>query len=160
MADPDIERQSLDQSRLLRLVGYNCRQVSLRIVPFFIERMARYELRPVDYTILTLVGANPQINQTRLAKAINVSPPNLAPLLDKLERRGLLARERNPADKRSHVLALTDEGTALCGEADKAVFELECEAASVLADDERDQLLRLLQKIFLAQPAGNSPESI
>lgn len=149
MADPDIEKQPLDQSHLLRLVGYNCRQAYLRIFPLFMERMAQYELRPVDYTILTLVNVNRNTNQKRLARAINVSPPNLAPLLDRLEKRGLLVRTRNPADKRSQTLALTPAGLRLCNKADKTAFELEAEAAAVLTDTDRAELLRLLQKVFL-----------
>lgn len=149
MAEPSTESSSLDQSQLLRLVGYNCLQAYLRVFPLFMERMAEYALRPVDYSIITLVNANPDINQKRLAQAINVSPPNLAPLLDRLEKRGLLVRTRNPSDKRSQTLTLTPEGLALCGKADKTAYELEAEATSVLSDDERAELLRLLQKVFL-----------
>ncbi len=151
MTDPNIEGEwkPLDQHRLLRLVGYNCRRVHLRIAPLFMERMAQYELRQVDYTILTLANINPDLNQKRLAQAIHVSPPNLTPLLDRLEKRGLLNRKRNPADKRSQVLALTDAGKNLCGKADQTALELENEATAALANDELAELLRLLQKIFL-----------
>lgn len=146
--EQDIDADALDQGMLLRLVGYNCQRAYLNILPVFMQRMAQYDLRPVDYTILTLTNANPDLSQKRLAQAINVSPPNLTPLLDKLEKRGLLARTRNPADKRSQVLALTAQGKRLCDEADRQVFELESEATAMLSDEERAELLRLLQKIF------------
>ena len=146
-ASPD--EAPLDQSALLRLVGYSCRRAYLHIMPLFTERMGKYELRPVDYTILSLVNANPDLSQKRLAQAINVSPPNLGPLLERLEARGLLERRRNPADQRSQVLALTSAGRTLCRKADKTAAALEDEAASVLSDSERAELLRLLQKIFL-----------
>jgi DNA-binding MarR family transcriptional regulator len=145
----NTDSSTLEQGSLLRLVGYNCRQAYLHIMPVFMKRMAKYELRPVDYTILTLVNANPDINQKRLAQAINVSPPNLAPLLDRLEHRSLLLRQRNPADKRSQSLALTPEGRRLCVNADQTAFDLECSATNALTDEERGELLRLLQKVFL-----------
>lgn len=148
LPEQDSESGTLDQRMLLRLVGYNCQRAYLNILPLFIERMAQYDLRPVDYTILTLTNANPDLSQKRLAHAIKVSPPNLTPLIDRLEKRSLIARMRNPADKRSQVLALTPQGKKLCEEADRMVFELEYEATSMLADDERAELLRLLQKIF------------
>jgi DNA-binding MarR family transcriptional regulator len=148
LQEQDNEADALDQGTLLRLVGYNCQQAYLNIFALFMQRMAQYELRPVDYTILTLANANPDLGLKRLAHAIKVSPPNLTPLLDRLEKRGLVVRKRNPADKRSQVLALTPEGKRLCEAADKAVFELEYEATAMLADDERAELLRLLQKIF------------
>jgi DNA-binding MarR family transcriptional regulator len=147
--EPDIEERPLDQGQLLGLVGYNCTLAYLHVMSYFRKRMAQYDLRPVDYTILTLVNANPDLNQTRLARAINVSPPNLPAQLARLEKRGLLMRKRNPADRRSHVLALTPEGRGMCIHADKTVAELEDEATSVLTAEERAALLGLLQKIFL-----------
>jgi DNA-binding MarR family transcriptional regulator len=147
--EPDSDELPLDQGQLLGLVGYNCRLAYVHVMTYFSRRMAQYDLRPVDYTILTLVNANPDLNQTRLARAINVSPPNLPAQLARLEKRGLLVRKRNPADRRSHLLALTPEGRRMCINADKTAAELEDEATAVLTSEERDALLRLLQKIFL-----------
>ena len=151
--DTDLEdtllEPPLDQSLLLQLVGYNCRRAYLTVIPFYEKRMAKFELRPVDFTVLSLLKANPNINQKRLSKAINVSPPNLAPLLDRLEMRGLLMRQRNPLDRRSQTLALTSDGMRMCNKAEKTVSQLELKATETLNEDERAQLIHLLQKIFL-----------
>jgi DNA-binding MarR family transcriptional regulator len=138
----------LDQSKLLKLLGYNCLQAYLCVVPMFVKRMAKYRLRPVEFTVLSLVKANPDINQKRLSQAIKVAPPNLATLLDRMEARGLLVRQRNPLDKRSQTLVLTPEGTNICVKAEKTASE--AEVVTSLTDAERAELLRLLQKIFLA----------
>ena len=78
-AEFDIDDASaataLDQSLLLSLVGYNCRRAYITIMPLFEKRMAKFELRPVDFTVLSLLKANPNINQKRLSQEINVSPP-------------------------------------------------------------------------------------
>jgi DNA-binding MarR family transcriptional regulator len=142
--------QPLNQSVLLSLVGYNCRRAYLNIMPVFEKRMAKYQLRPVDLSVLSLLKANPNINQKRLSEAVNVSPPNLAILLDKLEQRGLLLRQRNPLDRRSQTLVLTPEGLSTCTKAEKTAAELELAATAALTDDERAQLIALLQKIFLS----------
>lgn len=147
--------QPLDQSLLLSLVGYNCRRAYLTILPQFDERMKKFELRAVDFTVLSLLSANPNITQKRLSRAVNVSPPNLAILLDRLETRGLLVRQRNPLDKRSQTLILTAEGAKLCAKAEKTVTELERKATDMLSDEERSQLVRLLQRIFLE---GDAPK--
>ena len=147
----EAAEQPLDQSILLNLVGYNCRRAYITIMPLFEKHMAKYELRPVDFSVLSLLKANPNITQKRLSQAINVSPPNLATLLDLLENRGLLIRQRNPLDKRSQTLALTSEGMRMCIKAEKTASELEAEATAALSDTERAQLLRLLQKIFVPQ---------
>jgi len=140
--------QPLDQEMLLSLVGYNCRRAYLSIMPLFHERMSEYDLRAVDFSVLSLLHANPNITQKRLSNAINVSPPNLAILLDRLEARGLLLRQRNPLDKRSQTLILTPGGEKMAGQAEQTVSKLEAEATAALSNAERQQLLVLLQKIF------------
>lgn len=144
----EAAEQPLDQSMLLSLVGYNLRRAYITIMPLFEKRMAKYDLRPVDFSTLSLLKANPNITQKRLSQAINVSPPNLATLLDRLENRGLVLRQRNPLDKRSQTLVLTPEGMRMCIKAEKTASELETEATSTLTDAERAQLLGLLRKIF------------
>lgn len=141
--------QPLGQEVLLGLVGYNCRRAYLSIMPLFHERMSEYELRPVDFSIISVLHANPNITQKRLSNAIKVSPPNLAILLDRLEARGLLLRQRNPLDKRSQALMLTPSGDRLARQAEQTVSKLEAEATSALTDAERRRLLALLQKIFM-----------
>jgi len=143
----ETAEQELDQSLLLSLVGYNCKRAYLHIKPMFDKRMAKYDLRPVEFSVLSLLKANPNVKQKRLADAINVSPPNLATLLDRLEARNLVVRQRNPLDKRSQTLVLTEEGARLCDKAEKTAMELEVAASSALSDAERAQLIRLLQKI-------------
>lgn len=152
----DAADQPLNQDVLLSLVGYNCRRSYLTIMPLFDRRMAQYDLRAVDFSVLSLLKANPNITQKRLSQAINVSPPNLAILLDRLETRELVLRQRNPLDKRSQTLVLTTKGMALCNQAEATVSELEIEATASLTARERAQLLKLLQKVFLA---GAGPDS-
>jgi len=139
----------LDQKELLDLIGYNCRRAYLCIFDVFRERMATVALRPVDYSVLVLVRANPEVNQKRLARALSIDPPNMATLLDRLEARKLVVRKRNPEDKRSQLLLLTPQGQKLCEAAEAIVAKLEIDATSALTKDERAQLIRLAQKIFL-----------
>jgi DNA-binding MarR family transcriptional regulator len=157
----DAAEQPLSQDLLLSLVGYNCRRAYLSIMPLFAERMAQYALRTADFSVLSLLRENPNITQKRLSQAIGVSPPNLAILLDRLEERGLLARRRNPLDKRSQVLSLTPAGARLCARAERTASELERDATAMLTEAERAQLLGLLQKVFVQAgetgPDQNAP---
>jgi DNA-binding MarR family transcriptional regulator len=99
--------------------------------------------------VLSLLKANPNINQKRVSGAISVAPPDLAILLDRLEARHLVLRQRNPLDKRSQTLSLTADGLRLCEQAEDTARKLEVEATPMLSEHEREQLIRLLQKIFL-----------
>eukprot|EP01034_Spumella_vulgaris_P041148 gene41148-50920_t len=77
-------------------------------------------------------------------------PANLAILLDKLQERGLLLRQRSPLDRRSQTLVLTPAGLSMCTRAEKTASELELDATAGLTEAERAQLIQLLQKIYLA----------
>jgi DNA-binding MarR family transcriptional regulator len=147
---PDDARDDppLDQRKLQRLVGYNCRRAYIPIQALFIERMGELQLRAVDYSVLVLIGANRDVTQKRLSRALAVSAPNLAVLLDKLEKRALIQRTPNPEDGRSQILDLTDEGRALLARAERVVGKLELDATAGLTADERVQLIGLLRKIY------------
>lgn len=137
-----------DQSELLGLVGYNLRRAYLVVQSLFDDRMEKHDLRQAEFSVLVVVKDNPGINQKALAVALVVAPPNLATLLDRLEARGLLTRQRNPDDKRAQLVELTAQGTRLCGRSLKAAAEADDAAVGRLSAAEREQLKVLLRKIF------------
>ena len=49
----------VDANYLQTLLGYNARRVSLQVIELFNERMAVYDLSPVDFSVLSLVHHNP-----------------------------------------------------------------------------------------------------
>lgn len=55
----------------------------------------------------------PTRSQAALADAIGGDKTRLIPVLDDLQQRGLIRRERDPADRRVHLLSLTTSGRAL-----------------------------------------------
>lgn len=143
-----VSSRASDDSVLTGLVGYNCRRAYVQIRKTFIDRMSVYELRPVDFSVLAVLYANTGITQKRLSMALSISPPNLAVLLDRLQERGLVARERNPDDGRSQVLSLTAAGVRMAEQASQTAESLEREATQMLSDSERRTLIRLLRKIY------------
>jgi DNA-binding MarR family transcriptional regulator len=138
----------LDHGILRRVIGYHSRRTYRWIFKLYAERMARFDLRPVEFSILSYIHYNPGISPKLLARALGVVPPNLVNLLAGLERRGLFRRAANPRDRRSQVLHLTEAGTALIVEAECVVEQFEDEASAPLTVKERDTLIRLLKKVY------------
>lgn len=136
----------IDQGGLIQSVGYCSLQAYLEVVPSIKKQLAKLHLRPVEYTVLSLINSNPYINQKRLGQTIRVSPPNLATLLDKMQSDGLIDRQRNPRDRRSQILALTQKGRDLFTKADHVATN--ADITPTLSEPERQQLLRLLLKVF------------
>jgi DNA-binding MarR family transcriptional regulator len=130
------------------LLGYNARRASLAIIAVFLERMAPYGLRPVDFSVLSLIAHNPGITSRQLCTTLGLLPPNLVGLVQSLEKRGLVARRPHPRDGRALGLHLTPEGDKLVRNAERTAAELEAEMASRLTAAELRTLMKLLKKVY------------
>jgi DNA-binding MarR family transcriptional regulator len=138
----------IDTSYLETLIGYNARRAALTIIEVFLQRMSVYDLRPVDFSVLSLITHNPGVSSRQLCTALNILPPNLVGMINALEKRELILRKPHPSDGRVVGLHLTDVGSQLMQNAEKTAKELEVDAAAKLTASERKTLMRLLQKIY------------
>ena len=68
-------------------------------------------------------------------------------LTDELEKLGLVERRRNPADRRSHALYLTEAGRAMLARVREVTRAHEAAVTASLSDAERDQLTALLRRL-------------
>ncbi|QYG91222.1 MarR family transcriptional regulator [Iamia sp. SCSIO 61187] len=97
-----------------------------------------------QYAVLLVVAAQPSGSQAELAARLDYSRNRLVADLDVLEARGLLVR-RPGADRRTNELAATDDGVATMRAIQAAIHAGEDDLLSVLADDDRAELDRLLR---------------
>jgi DNA-binding MarR family transcriptional regulator len=58
-------------------------------------------------TVLIYLAQHEGVNQTTLAKILDIRPITLVRLLDRLETDGFVTRVPAPDDRRAHILALT-----------------------------------------------------
>jgi len=138
----------LTEARLHHLVGYQLAQATITTTRVFVERIGEiFDLRPVEFTVLTLVHENPGVAAKQLAQALSVTPPNITMWIDKLEKRGLIERERSTTDGRAQHIRATAEGAALARKALEQVTEGEQAALESLSVAERAMLVELLNKV-------------
>lgn len=140
--------EKIDTSYLESLLGYNARRAAVEIIGLFLKRMAVYDLRPVDFSVLSLITHNPGISSRQLCSELNILPPNLVGMINTLEKRELILRKPHPSDGRVIGLHLSEIGINLMKEAEQTAKDLEDDAASKLTATERKTLMRLLQKIY------------
>jgi len=146
-AEPAVDR--VDTSYLESLLGYNARRAALAVIEVFLERMAVYDLRPVDFSVLSLITHNPGITSRQLCTALGILPPNLVGMIHALEKRALIVRRPHPRDGRAMGLHLTAAGQHLMRDAERTATGLEAEVAGRLSAGETKTLIRLLKKIYL-----------
>ena len=147
-AEPCIDE--VDASCVETLLGYNARRAALAVIDVFLQRMAPYKLRPVDFSVASLILHNPGITSRQLCSTLGILPPNLVGMINTLEKRGLIDKRAHPSDGRANGLHASAEGIALLQQAQAAALALEDEVASNLTASERKTLLRLLKKVYQA----------
>ena len=89
-----------------------------------------HELRGLGITqaeahVLALLADEGPLPVHSLVAAFGHRPSTLTSVLSRLERRGLIERRINPADRRSFVMLLTAEGTAAAGRVTETVAAFE-----------------------------------
>jgi DNA-binding MarR family transcriptional regulator len=146
---PDTAIDQVDTSYLESLVGYNTRRATLVIVDAFLRNMAVYGLKPVDFSVLSLIAHNPGITSRQLCTTLNIQPPNLVGMISQLQRRDLITRRPHPHDGRAMGLHLTSEGRKMVKQAEVTASELEEAATAQLSLAERKTLIQLLRKIYV-----------
>ncbi|WP_448681714.1 MarR family winged helix-turn-helix transcriptional regulator [Pseudomonas nicosulfuronedens] len=134
-------------SPLDNYVGYALRRAQLIVFQHLVDELAKFDLRPAQFTALAIIDSNPGLMQADLARALGVEPPQLVPLLNKLETRALAVRVRCKPDKRSYGLFLSKAGETLLRQLKEVALQSDFAATSRLSESEREQLLVLLQKI-------------
>jgi DNA-binding MarR family transcriptional regulator len=138
----------IDTSYLESLLGYNARRAALAVIGVFLQRMAPYGLRPVDFSVLTLIAHNPGITSRQVCAALDILPPNLVGMIKSLDKRGLIERRPHPTDRRAQGLHLSPAGRKLQKDAQSTATKLESDVASRLSAQELDLLKELLQRVY------------
>ena len=146
-ATPSVDQ--VDTGYLEGLIGYNARRAALAVIDVFLQRMSVYDLRPVDFSVLSLILHNPGITSRQLCSALGVLPPNLVGMINALEQRKVIVRKPHPRDGRAVGLHVTAPGRKLMQQAEQTALELEAEVAARLSAGEAKTLIRLLRKIYL-----------
>jgi DNA-binding MarR family transcriptional regulator len=98
-------------------------------------------------TLTALAGAEP-CSQQRLAARLGVSGPAIVQTVDELHMAGLIVRDRNPVDRREHVLRLTAPGHAHLAQARDTLDGLQREIAGLLGASGAEELNALLTKVI------------
>ncbi|MGE0348460.1 MarR family winged helix-turn-helix transcriptional regulator [Hydrogenophaga sp.] len=142
---PEVDTQYLET-----LLGYNARRAALSVITVFLRRMEPFGLRPVDFSVLSVIAHNPGVTSRQICAALDILPPNLVGLVKSLHKRGLILRKTHPTDRRAQGLHLSAAGQRLYREAQATATMLEHEVSGRLSPEELQTLIGLLRKVYRA----------
>lgn len=94
-------------------LGYRIRRAQLWIFKDVNRKLAAFDLGPAKFSVLTVIDANPGINQLAVASVLSIERAGLGRLVDRLEQQGLVARTASLTNRRYYVLHLTTKGATL-----------------------------------------------
>jgi MarR family transcriptional regulator, lower aerobic nicotinate degradation pathway regulator len=87
------------------------------------------------------------LSQQAIGERLRVDRTTMVSLIDELERKGYVKRERNPDDRRAYVIRLTPAGRRAQARAEQAVDRQASEFFGRLSEAEREELSRLLTRL-------------
>ena len=154
-AEPADKDRPLSLGPLTGIVGFHIAQAAVTTYDAFEKHIGGpFELRKVEFSLLMLLHANGALAPKQLATALTLTSPNLTLLLDRLQARGLLRRERNPADGRSQHIRLTEAGQRVARDSAAAAQPMERELQQRLSRAEHAMLIELLCRLAGRAPPG------
>jgi DNA-binding MarR family transcriptional regulator len=128
-------------------VAFLLAQLGAHAAAAFAERIRPLGLTPPQAGVLRRLAQSPGQSQRELADVLGMHAPRLVALIDELEDRRLVARDRDPRDRRNYAISLTDEGRQLFTELGRVAGQHEHAITAALDDHERVQLLALLRRL-------------
>ena len=146
---------TLEFGVLRDVLGFHITLANIAAVAVFERHVGRpFDLRKAEFSLLMLLLANGPTPAKLLARTLRLSAPNLTMLIDRMQAKQWLHRERNQADRRSQTIVLSPAGTSLARRAQTAAKTMEHSLLQRLSRAERAMLFELLTKV-----AGHRPGS-
>lgn len=107
----------------------------------------------VATALAVIEGADAPLTPSEISARVLVPSATMTATLDTLERRGWIERRANPDDRRSTLVAVTEEGRVMADAMLPGVRALERETLGGLTPRELAQLLKLLDKVLAGAAA-------
>ncbi|QIG41146.1 winged helix-turn-helix transcriptional regulator [Microbacterium sp. 4R-513] len=109
--------------------------------------LAPFGLKVRSFSVLALSVGEVRPTQRDLSEFLRLDPSQVVALVDELEKRKLVERRPDPADRRANVVVATAEGRALHDRAASATKAAERSLHGELGEDDRRLLAGLLARV-------------
>jgi DNA-binding MarR family transcriptional regulator len=129
------------------IVGFHIRLAHVAVYRHFTETFADLELTQKQVSVLWLVDDHPGISQIAVGRLLRMDRATTMTIVNRLQERDYLRRERSESDGRKQALFLTDEGRGALTGAKDCIAEHEAWLKSRFSADEVKNLVEMLTRI-------------
>jgi DNA-binding MarR family transcriptional regulator len=137
----------VEQNDMVGLAGYQLRLAYVAISRHFAAAMAPLDLTQKQTGVLWLIGANAGVSQIALATELGMDRASMMAIVDRLEDRKLVLRERSRQDGRRQELYLTPKGRKVLAQSKTILAAHERWITERFSEDEIATLMSLLKRI-------------
>jgi DNA-binding MarR family transcriptional regulator len=142
-----IESNDEDIGELNDIVGFHIRLAHGAVYRHFSETFADLDLTQKQVSVLWLVDDCPGIAQIELGQRLRMDRATTMTIVNRLQERGYLRRERSATDGRKQALFLTPAGNKALDKAKLAIREHEDWLKERFTPEEIDKLVEMLTRI-------------
>jgi DNA-binding MarR family transcriptional regulator len=130
------------------LLGFRLRRIQNHLSHGLRQRPDFDGAKPGELSILAILQANLGLSQVELSEEVGLDKAMIVTLIDDLERRGLVRRERAVDDRRRNQLFVTPHGDAVLDRWLVAAHQNERAVRDALTPQEFDVLSQMLDRIY------------
>ena len=127
--------------------GHLIRRAHQMAVAVFMEETAEFGVTPVQFAILNALIDEPGEDQVTLAGRVAFDAATFGSVIHRLEAKGWVRRKADADDKRRKLLWITPDGERAAKAMKRVVAKAQSRILGPLDAAERDQLLKLLEKL-------------
>ena len=138
---------SINYPELSNLIGPSLRRTKFHVFKHIKPILAKFNLAPGQFSILLIVKTYPGQSQIWIAKKAGMERSSLTPVMNHLDRLGLIKRVKNPNNERARSVTITSAGIEALENASVELNKFERELESNFSQSELDSLVRALQKL-------------
>lgn len=139
--------EDIDFAQLSGLLGYQLRQAQTASFRDLAARFRDLNVTPGEFSLMTIVWANPQIRQIDLIQIYKLDKSTMSVAVNRLVRRGLVVQKKLPEDRRFHGLSLTTAGKELLKTVTAIVDDQERRMASAVGEADWQTAMGALRRI-------------
>lgn len=128
-------------------LGHKLKLASQLMYRDFLERLEPYGLTPFHYLVLCCLWEEDGLSTTSIAEKLKQLGATLTGVVDRMEERQLVVRERNLSDRRVVQIWLTEEGKRLMKVLPPIGASVIEKATKDISKDEQDMAIKILDRI-------------
>jgi DNA-binding MarR family transcriptional regulator len=130
--------------------GFLLRRLHQIHVALFAGNCARFDVTPVQYSLMSALALRVAADQTTLANDVSLDRTTVTGALKRLQKRGLIKRVASRSDRRAQECRLTPAGSRILAEMGRPARQAHHDTVAALTAKEQAQFIALMLRLLEA----------